>query len=91
MYIEKISCENRLKHRALRNIIMLLLMTSLAKERETGVNACLVGKFMKWLYERANHVINDIYALFSKTKRHIVFHMSIGWCVRIPHLVQQIT
>ena len=36
-------------------------MTSLAKEAETAVkvlfNVCHIGKFMKWLYERENHVI----------------------------------
>ena len=24
-------------------------------------NVCLIGKFMKWLYERANHVIEKIW------------------------------
>ena len=51
-----------LKRRASRNVIMLLLMTSLAKERETAVkvlcNVCHIEIFMKWLYERENHVIN---------------------------------
>ena len=51
-----------MKRRALRDVIMLLFMTSLAKERETAVKSvmyeCHIGKFMKWLYERENHVIN---------------------------------
>ena len=56
MYFEKIPHENR-------EIIMLLLMTSLAKERETTVKkflcyVCHIGKFMKWLYEMENHVMN---------------------------------
>ena len=53
-----------LKRRALRDVIILLLMTSLAKKRETGVkvlcNVCLIRKFMKWVYESANHVIKKI-------------------------------
>ena len=42
-------------------------MTSLAKKHETGVkvlcNACLIGKFMKWLYERVYYVINSLTTL----------------------------
>ena len=60
--LRKFRAKIALKRRALRDIIMLLLMTSLAKTRETGVkvlcNVCLIGKFMKWLYVRAIHVIN---------------------------------
>ena len=41
MYFEKILRENRLKRRALRDVIMFLLMTSLAKERETAVKSVM--------------------------------------------------
>ena len=41
MYFEKIPRKNRLKRRALRDIIMLLLMTSVAKKRETGVKSVM--------------------------------------------------
>ena len=42
MYFEKIPRENRPESgRALRDIIILLLMTSLAKERETAVKSVM--------------------------------------------------
>ena len=62
--LRKFRAKMALQRRALRDIIMLLHMMSLAKERETAVkkievlcNVCHIGKFMKWLYERENHVI----------------------------------
>ena len=60
-----------LKRRALRDVIMLLLMTSLAKERETAVkvlcNVCHIVKFMKWLYERGNNVIKVCILMYLHT------------------------
>ena len=41
MYFEKIPRENRLKRGALCDVIMLLLMMSLAKERETAVKSVM--------------------------------------------------
>ena len=41
MYFEKIPRENRPEASALRDVIMLLLMTSLAKERETAVKSIM--------------------------------------------------
>ena len=70
--LRKFCAKIALKRRALHDVIMLLLMTSLAKERETAVksvcNVCHIGKFMKWLYERENHVIN-IFTQFKFTLR----------------------
>ena len=38
-----------------------------AEKRKSGLksvcNACLIGKFMKQLYERANHVIKNVYGI----------------------------
>ena len=39
-------------------------MKSLAKKSvklvlEVLCNVCLIGKFMRWLYERANHIIDS--------------------------------
>ena len=58
--LRKFRAKIALKRRALRDVIMVLLMTSLAKQRETAVksNVCRIGKFMRWLYERKNQVIN---------------------------------
>ena len=57
MYFEKFRTKIALKRHALRDVIMLFLKTSLVKKRETGV---LMEKCIKWMYEKANHVINII-------------------------------
>ena len=57
MYFVKISRENR--HEASRKA-----RRQNAPYEVTGKearNVCLIGKFLKWLYERANHVINHMY------------------------------
>ena len=54
-----------MKRRALRDVIMLLLMTSRTKKHDTGEkNVCLIGNFMKKVDERAFHLINVFNVFF---------------------------
>ena len=67
--LRKFRAKIAVKRRALRDVTMLLLMTSLAKEREIAVkvlyNDCHIGKFIKWLYEWDKHVINMQYVIIT--------------------------
>ena len=66
--LRKFHTKIALNHCALHYFRMLLLMTPLVKNRETGVK-CYVTcvKFMKWLYERANNVIKNVYVRANLT------------------------
>ena len=85
--LRKILAKIALKRRALRDVITLLLMTSLAKKRETAVksvtcmykkcNVCLIEKNMKWPSVSVNHVI--IYLIYDIAPGSIL----IGVAVRL--------
>ena len=87
VFLTKFRTKIAQKRCALHNVIMILLMKPLAKKCETSVksvsNVCLIGKFMKWLYVRASHVIN-VYTCRSE----LLIWESGSWIVKTANTVK---